>query len=127
MSKKILPAKLKKILQDLPPCQVKQIKRWVHENSGSPPFIFCDGFPCEICIQYKATMITICPRCETSVATTIVIPKNGKALCRNVNCVCGREYRIVFNKEFCDICERKVECLSIPITIPELCLHEKIK
>jgi hypothetical protein len=120
-------AKLRNILKDLPPCQVKQINLWLNIHSDSPPFIFCGDFPCETCIQYKATMMTICPYCSTSTATTVVVPKNGIALCRKVVCTCRREYRIVFNKELCGVCNTKAKCLSIPTAIPELCLHEKIK
>jgi hypothetical protein len=121
------PAKLKKILKGLPPCQERQIKNWYEHPALSQSFVFCRDSACDPCILYRATMITICPYCKTSIATTVVVPNNRVALCRKMNCICSREYRVVFTSELCNICILKAKCLSVPIMIPELILHEKIK
>lgn len=122
-----LPSKLTKILSNVPPCQKRQLEEWFKYPTGIQSFFFCLDQPCEPCLLYRSTMVTICPYCSGSSATTVVVPKNGIALCRKVQCKCTREYRIVFTRILCEVCELKANCLSIPIAIPELCLHEKIK
>jgi hypothetical protein len=122
-----IPSKLRKILDGLPPCQEKQISTWYHSPQTIEPFIFCKDHACEECILHKATMITKCPYCGTSVATTVVVAKNGFTLCRVVQCVCRQQFRVVFCDIFCNSCKCKAQCLSVPTVKPVVRLHEKIK
>lgn len=121
-----LPNKLKKLLENLPPCQKQQILVWYCEPSEATPFMFCNKQLCDECILFKSTIVLVCPYCNTSKALTVVVPKNRFALCRTMRCFCGREYRIVFTKVFCTFCPFKARCLSIPAIQPKISLHEKI-
>ena len=122
-----IPAKLKKILKDVPPCQRRQLEEWYRYPTRIQSFFFCQDQSCDPCLLYRSTMRTKCPYCGGTLASTVVVPINEIAICRKTQCKCNREYRIVFTKKLCEVCTMKANCLSIPSVFPELDLHEKIK
>jgi len=120
--------KLNQILKDMPPCQERQIKFWLKQiESTPPPFLLCNDHPCVTCILFYSTMKSTCPYCRGTYESSIVLPRNRLALCRNIVCKCGQEYKIIFNKILCELCDKKVECLSMSLVTPELYFREKIK
>lgn len=121
-----LPNKLKKLLENLPPCQKQQILVWYCDPDEAPPFMFCDNQFCGECVLFKSTIEVVCPYCKGTISSIVVVPKNELALCRTMDCKCRREFRIVFSKALCDFCPFKAKCLSKPLVQPKISLHEKI-